>query len=190
MRPEIEDVLRQFQTGELPSDAQYFRLHGKEVELIVASLATQTERDVSWEAPVDLFNFYHLQLAVDPSLHSPLYGKSQELLRRLIDEGRSASFLHLLLSTFSRWMFAYWQRFSRDNGAIEETISLQHDPHNHGEKEMLKAVQQSLVTHGWQLLTPEEANEPVLGASPVWPQTDGPALVRHMLFPGCGSLLD
>lgn len=189
MLDEIQEVIRQFQARELPRDAEYFQRRRDEVNALVDALQEQTGRSISWEPPMDLFNFYHLQLPVDSELHvAQLYGKSNNLLQRLADQGQSTNFLHLLVSTFSRWVGTYWQRFPCIGGGFQEEILWADNFESADEQHLLQVVKSVLEAHGWLWLPSAEGAEIVPEAEPIWPLSEGAVLVRHILFPGCGIL--
>ena len=188
MRDIVQQGVNQFLASQLPSDEGYYQRKNQEVAQLVEVLEQLTNRNISWEPPVDMFNFYHLQLPVDPRLDVPLYNITVDQLQDLVAQGRPTSFLHLLISTFSPFACTYWSRYFPPE--LEETISSEVTFQDSAEEQLFEQVQQKLEEHGWLWLPSAEAAEPVPEAPPPWPYKEGQALVRHILFPGCGPLID
>ncbi|MCP2728225.1 hypothetical protein [Limnofasciculus baicalensis] len=184
----VQIEVSQFLAGEFPSDESYYQRQNQEVTRLVETLEQLTGRNISWEPPIEEFGFYHLLLPVDLKLDVPLYGKTIDLLEQLVDEERSTSFLHLLISFVSRFTCIYWSRYFPPN--LEETISSEATFQDSAEESLFEQVQQKLEENGWIWLPPAEAAEIVPGAPPPWPYKEGSALVRHIIFPGCTVLMD
>jgi hypothetical protein len=188
MRDIVQQGVSQFLAGEFPSDESHYQRQHQQVSQLVKALEQLTKRNVAWEPPIEVFSFYHLQLPVDLNLDVPLYGKTIDQLEQLVDEQRSTSFLHLLISFVSRFVCTYWTRYFPPE--LQETTSTEATCQDALEEQLFEQVQQKLEEHGWLWLPPTEADEPVPEAAPPWPYKEGQALVRHILFPGCGSLID
>lgn len=188
MRDIVKRAVSQFLAGELPSDEDYYKQKNQEVARLVEALEQLTGRSISWEPRVDMFNFYHLQIPVDFKLDVPLYEITIDQLEELVLQGRATSFLHLLISTFTPWICTYWSRYFPPE--LEETVSSEVSFEDSAEEQLFEQVRQKIEEHGWLWLPPAEAVEPIPEAPPPWPYQEGPALVQHILFPGCGPLID
>jgi hypothetical protein len=188
MRDIVQQRVSQFLAGEFTTDESYYQRQHQEVSQLVKALEQLTKRKIAWEPPIEVFGFYHLQLPVDVNLDVQLYGKTIDELEQLVDEQRSTGFLHLLISFVGKCVCTYWQRFFAPE--LQETISTEATCQDAVEEELFEQVQQKLEEHGWLWLPPAEAAEPVPEAPPPWPNKEGQSLVRHILFPGCGPLID
>ncbi len=188
MRNIVQQEVSKFLAGKLPIDESYYQRQNQEVERLVETLEQLTKRNISWEPPIEEFGFYHLLLPVDLKLDVPLYGKTIDLLEKLVDEERSTSFLHLLISFVSRFTCIYWARYFPPD--FEETISTELTFQDSAEELLFEQVQQKLEEDGWLWLPPAEAAEVVPNAPPPWPYKEGSALVMHIIFPGCTVLMD
>jgi hypothetical protein len=182
MRDEIRQVVERFRSRELPRDAVYFERLREDLETLITALRKSTRHNLSFEPPIDLYNFYHLQLPLDREVQAlPLISKPRKVLRGVAQDGRSAHFLHVLLSTHSRWTCTYWETFLGPEFKQEFRL----EDSGTAEKELLAQVQKELERHGWAWLPPAEGSEPVPDMEPLWPHLEGPVLVRHVLCPGC-----
>jgi len=191
MRAELQQAIDRFLKRDLPTDAEYYQQRREEVAALVDTLEQHTGRHISWEPPVDLFNFYHLQIPLHTEAQAaPLYGKSIALLRRLSAKGGSSSFLHVLVSVFSRWLCIYWERHRRNKRDFEVIYTIADTTENLDEQTLLAQVKHVLDEQGWLILTPEEGAKVVPDAAPIWPERSQSPSVRHILFPGCASLID
>lgn len=188
MRTIVQQGVNQFLAGEFPRDKHYYQQQHQEVAQLVKALEQLTKRTIAWEPPIEVFSFYHLQLPVDLHLHVLLYGKTIDQLEELVAQRRSTSFLHLLVSFANKFVCTYWTRYFPPD--LAETISTEATCQDAAEQLLFQQVQQKLEEHGWLWLPPAEAAEPVPEAAPPWPYKEGQALVRHILFPGCGPLVD
>lgn len=188
MRDIVQQEVSHFLAGELPRDEGYYQRKNQEVAQLVEALKEFTGRGISWQPPEDMLNFHCLQLPVDLMLNLPLYEITIGDLQNLVDEGQPTSFLQLLLSNFSRFACTYWTRFFPPD--FQENTSTEATFQDSAEELLFQQVQQKLEEHGWLWLPPAEADEIVLGAPPPWPNKEGSALVRHILFPGCTLLTD
>ena len=188
MRNIVQQVVSQFLAGKLPRDESYYQRKNQEVVRLVEELEQFAKRNISWERPVDMLNFYRLQIPVEIGLDVPLSEITIDDLQDLVDRGRSTTLLQVLISTYSRFAYTYWVRFFPPE--LEETISSEVTFHDGAEEHRFEQVQQQLEEHGWIWLPPAEAAEPVPGAPPPWPYKEGSALVRHIIFPGCTVLMD
>ncbi|RIK57205.1 MAG: hypothetical protein DCC57_02155 [Chloroflexi bacterium] len=184
MRKEVQETVHQFLAGALPRDPEFYRLHRYGVERLVGAIETQTGPLVTWEPPIDLFNFYHLQL---PALAGE---RPKKRIGRRTLLAQATATLHILLSTYSHWAYSYWQHNSHRQDSLRQDAATGAAQQGPVESELFRLVQQVLGAQGWELLTQEEADEIVPDAQPTWPLATGPVFVRHLLFPGCAALLD
>jgi hypothetical protein len=184
MRKEVQETVRQFLAAELPREVAFYRLQRQAVEALVDAIEAQAGPLVTWEPPVDLLNFYHLQLPVLSG------GRPRQRLSRRAARAQTTAILHILLSTYSCWAYCYWEQASTQEEADTPGMGIPDDVRAPARRELIGQVQQAFDDQGWQLLAPAEADEEVPAARPTWPQTTGPVLVRHLLFPGCAALLD
>jgi hypothetical protein len=183
MRKEVQETVRQFLAAELPREVAFYRLQQQAVEALVEAIEVQAGPLVTWEPPVDLLNFYHLQLPVLSG------GRPRQRLSRRAVRAQTTAILHILLSTYSRWAYCYWEQ-ALTQDADTPDMGLPDDVQSPAWRELIGQVQQAFDEQGWRLLAPAEANEVAPAAQPTWPLTPGPVLVRHLLFPGCAALLD
>lgn len=187
MRDSVKQAVVKFISGDLPRDSKFFQQRRQRVSQLVKSIKN-TGYYIAWEPPIDMFNFYHLQIPVDKTLEVPLYEITIDLVEKLFNEDRATSFLHLLVSNFSCFTFAYWTRFLPHD--FQESISIEQSFQDLKEAELFELVQQNIENQGWVLLSSSEANEPVPDAYSPWPNREEAALVKHILFPGCSPLCD
>ncbi len=188
MREIVKQTIEKFSSHELPKDPAFYQTRRQHVSQLVEAIRFSTKRHISWEAPIDLFNFYHLQISVDQNLEIPLYDITIDLLEGLVAENRSTSFLHFLTSNFGSFIFFYGIRFLPFD--FQESVFTESSFQDPLEENLFKLVQKDAENKGWIFLTSPEANEVVPNLISPWPSREKEVLVKHVLFPGCGDLFD
>lgn len=188
MRDVVKQAIEKFSSRELPRDPAFYQERRQQVLQLVETIQLSTERHISWEPPIDLFNFYHLQIPVDRDLEIPLYEITVDLVEGLANENRSTSFFHLLISNFSPFTFIYGVRFLPSD--FQESIFAESSFQNSLEEELFEMIQENIEKEGWVFLSSSEANEIVSDIPSPWPHRGENVLVKHILFPGCSALCD